>query len=250
MSKTEKTTHFGYQSIHQYEKTTKVEKVFRSVAKKYDLMNDLMSLGIHRCWKRFAVTLCCLQQGQRILDLAGGTGDLTQKISLLVGDDGEVILADINVTMLSIGRNRLLDQGIFKNVKLIQADAENLPFPDNSFDRVIIGFGLRNMTDKMKTLRSIYCALKPGGFTTILEFSKPTSALLKILYDIYSFKWLPWLGRIVTNDEASYRYLVESIRVHPDQETLLSYMAEAGFEDCDYHNLSGGIVAIHKGYKF
>ena len=249
MSETEGTTHFGYQSIRRYEKTTKVRKVFESVAEKYDLMNDFMSLGIHRCWKRFAVMLCSLQQGQRILDLAGGTGDLTQKMSPLVGDDGEVILADINITMLSIGRHRLLDQGIFKNVRLVQADAENLPFPDNSFDRVVIGFGLRNMTDKMKALRSIYHALKPGGFTTILEFSKPV-APLKTLYDIYSFKLLPWLGKIVTNDEASYRYLVESIRVHPDQETLLNYMITSGFEDCDYHNLSGGIVAIHKGYKF
>ncbi|CAN7949699.1 unnamed protein product [Ixodes hexagonus] len=250
MNKIEETTHFGYQSIPRYEKTAKVGKVFKSVAEKYDLMNDLMSLGIHRCWKHFAVTLCRLRQGQRILDLAGGTGDLTQRMSPLVGDDGEVVLADINAAMLSIGQNRLLDQGIFKNVKLIQADAENLPFPDNSFDRIIIGFGLRNVTDKMKALRSIYRALKPGGFITILEFSKPASTPLKTLYDTYSFKLLPWLGKMVTNDEASYRYLVESIRVHPDQETLLTHMTEAGFEDCDYLNLSGGIVAVHRGYKF
>ena len=250
MNKTEETTHFGYQSIPRHEKTAKVGKVFKSIAEKYDVMNDLMSFGIHRYWKRFAVTLCRLRQGQRILDLAGGTGDLTQRMSPLVTDDGEVVLADISAAMLSIGRNRLLDQGIFKNVKLIQADAENLPFPDNSFDRIIIGFGLRNVTNKMKALRSIYRTLKPGGFITILEFSKPALALLKALYDTYSFKLLPWLGKIVTNDEESYRYLVESIRVHPDQETLLTHMTEAGFEDCDYHNLSGGIVAVHKGYKF
>lgn len=250
MNKIGEIAHFGYQPILQDEKTVRVGKVFESVAEKYDLMNDLMSLGIHRCWKRFAVMLCRLYRGQRILDLAGGTGDLTQQISPLVGDDGEVVLADINATMLSIGRNRLLDQGIFKNVTLIQADAESLPFLDNSFDRIIFSFGIRNVTDKMKALRSIYRALKPSGFMTILEFSRPTSALLKILYDTYSFKLLPWLGKIVTNDEASYRYLVESIRVHPDQETLLSYMTETGFEDCSYHNLSGGIVAIHRGYKF
>ena len=250
MHKAEENTHFGYQSVPRHEKTAKVGKVFKSVAEKYDLMNDFMSFGIHRCWKRFAVTLCHLRQGQRILDLAGGTGDLTQRMSPLVGDDGEVVLVDINANMLSMGRNRLLDQGIFKNVRLIQADAENLPFPDNFFDRIIIGFGLRNVTDKMKALQSVYRALKPGGFITILEFSKPVSASLKILYDIYSFKLLPWLGKIVANDEASYRYLVESIRVYPNQETLLTHMTEAGFEDCDYHNLSGGIVAVHKGYKF
>lgn len=250
MNKTGEMTHFGYQSILRHEKTAKVGKVFKSVAEKYDLMNDLMSLGIHRCWKNFAVMLCRLRQGQRILDLAGGTGDLTQQMSPLVGDNGEVVLADINATMLSIGRNRLLDQGIFKNVKLIQADAENLPFPDNSFDRIIISFGLRNMTDKIQALRSIYRALKPGGFIIILEFSKPTLILLKTLYDTYSFKLLPWLGKLVTKDEASYRYLVESIRVHPDQETLLTHMTKVGFEGCDYHNLSGGIVAIHRGYKF
>ncbi|QTS83604.1 bifunctional demethylmenaquinone methyltransferase/2-methoxy-6-polyprenyl-1,4-benzoquinol methylase UbiE [Coxiella endosymbiont of Amblyomma nuttalli] len=250
MNKMEEITYFGYQSILRHEKTAKVEQVFKSVAKKYDLMNDLMSFGTHRCWKNFAVMLCHLRQGQRILDLAGGTGDLTRQISPLIGDNGEIILVDINAAMLSIGQNRLLDQGIFKNVKLIQANAEDLPFSDNFFDRIIIGFGLRNITDKMKALRSIYRALKPGGFITILEFSKPASTLLKTLYDVYSFKVLPWLGKMVANDQASYRYLVESIRVYPDQKTLLVYMTKAGFENCDYHNLSGGIVSVHKGYKF
>lgn len=249
MSKIEKTTHFGYQTIPIDQKTSKVKNVFRSVASKYDLMNDLMSLGIHRLWKDFAIKLCQLRPGYQVLDLAGGTGDLTQRISSLIGDNGIIVLADISDAMLEVGKNRLLNQGIFCNIQFIQVNAEALPFPDNFFDRIIIGFGLRNVTDKIAALRSMYRVLKPGGLVTILEFSKPHFPL-QSLYDFYSFKLLPWLGKKVAHDEASYRYLVESIRVHPDQKTLIKMMIEAGWEDCNYHNLSGGIVAVHRGYKF
>ena len=249
MNKIEKTTHFGYQTISADQKTDKVKNVFESVASKYDLMNDLMSLGIHRFWKGFTIKLCQLRSGHKVLDLAGGTGDLTKRISPIIGDKGMVVLADINDVMLSIGRDRLLDQGIFRNIQFIQANAEVLPFSDDFFDRIIIAFGLRNVTDKMAALRSMNRVLKPGGLVAILEFSKPHFPL-RSLYDLYSFKLLPWLGKKVTNDEVSYRYLVESIRIHPDQETLIKMMADSGWEDCDYHNLSGGIVAVHRGYKF
>ncbi|AKQ34015.1 bifunctional demethylmenaquinone methyltransferase/2-methoxy-6-polyprenyl-1,4-benzoquinol methylase UbiE [Candidatus Coxiella mudrowiae] len=249
MNKIEKTTYFGYQTIPENQKTDKVKNVFESVASKYDLMNDLMSLGIHRFWKDFAIKLSQLRPGHQVLDLAGGTGDLAKRISLIIGNNGTVVLADISDAMLTIGRNRLLDQGIFRNIQFIQTNAEVLPFPDNFFDRIIIGFGLRNVTDKMAALHSMYQVLKPGGLVTILEFSKPHS-LLQDLYDLYSFKLLPWLGKKVANDEESYRYLVESIRMHPDQKNLIKMMTEAGLEDCDYHNLSGGIVAVHRGYKF
>ncbi|ABX78978.1 bifunctional demethylmenaquinone methyltransferase/2-methoxy-6-polyprenyl-1,4-benzoquinol methylase UbiE [Coxiella burnetii] len=250
MNETEKSTHFGYQTVPTDQKTDKVKHVFESVAAKYDLMNDLMSLGIHRCWKDFAITQCRLRTGQRILDLAGGTGDLAKRISPLVGDEGEVVIADINAAMLNVGRRRLLDQGIFRNIQFIQADAEKLPFPNNFFDRIVIGFGLRNVTNQLAALQSMHRVIKPGGFVVILEFSKPTLAPLKAVYDAYSFQLLPRLGKLVAKDEESYRYLVESIRMHPDQEALLSKMTDAGFEDCDYHNLSGGIVAVHRGYKF
>ncbi|MBT8506231.1 bifunctional demethylmenaquinone methyltransferase/2-methoxy-6-polyprenyl-1,4-benzoquinol methylase [Coxiella-like endosymbiont of Rhipicephalus sanguineus] len=249
MNKIEKTTYFGYQIIPENQKTDKVKNVFKSVASKYDLMNDLMSLGIHRFWKDFAIKLSQLRPGHQVLDLAGGTGDLAKRISLIIGNNGTVVLTDINDAMLTIGRNRLLDQGIFRNIQFIQANAEVLPFPNNFFDRIIIGFGLRNVTDKMAALHSMYRVLKPGGLVTILEFSKPHSPL-QDLYDLYSFKLLPWLGKKVANDEESYRYLVESIRMHPDQKNLIKMMTEAGLEDCDYHNLSGGIVAVHRGYKF
>ena len=249
MSKIEKTAYFGYQTIPIDQKTSKVTDVFESVAIKYDLMNDLMSLGVHRLWKDFTIKLCQLRPGHMVLDLAGGTGDLTQRISPLIGDYGIIILADINNAMLSVGRNRLLDRGIFYNIQFVQANAETLPFPDNFFDRIIIGFGLRNVTDKMAALCSMYRVLKPGGLVTILEFSKSHS-ILQSLYDFYSFRLLPWLGKKVVHDEESYRYLVESIRMHPDQKTLIKMMTEAGWESCDYHNLSGGIVAVHKGYKF
>lgn len=249
MEKKEK-THFGYQEIPLSEKTQKVAEVFHSVAEKYDLMNDLMSFGVHRLWKRFAIQMGQFRLGQRVLDLAGGTGDLTEKISPLVGDEGEVILADINSSMLEVGRARLLDQGIFNNIRVVLADAEALPFPNNYFDRIIIGFGLRNVTDKQKALESMFRVLKPGGFLQVLEFSKTEVPGLKSLYDIYSFKILPKIGGFIAKDEASYQYLAESIRMHPDQKTLKKMMETAGFENCNYHNLSGGIVAIHKGYKF
>jgi len=245
-----KFTDFGYQRVPLQEKAKKVAGVFTSVANKYDLMNDLMSLGIHRCWKQFAVSFCQIRSSQRILDLAGGTGDLTARMSPMVGDEGQIILADINNAMLEAGRDRLIDRGIISNVEFIQANAESLPFDDNYFDRIIIGFGLRNVTDKDKALNSMYRVLKPGGIAIILEFSQPNLPLLKSIYDTYSFNILPWLGKRIANDEESYRYLAESIRMHPDQEKLKGMMENAGFEDCDYRNLSGGIVALHRGYKY
>lgn len=243
-------THFGYQEIPVTEKTQKVAEVFHSVAQKYDLMNDLMSFGAHRLWKRFAVQIGQFQPGLRVLDLAGGTGDLSAKISPLVGDQGEVVLSDINSSMLAVGRARLLDQGIYKNIKVVQANAEALPFPNNYFDRIIIGFGLRNVTNKENALESMFRVLKPGGFLLILEFSKTDVPGLKSLYDLYSFKVLPKLGKWFAGDESSYQYLAESIRMHPNQETLQKMMEQAGFEKCGYFNLTGGIVAVHKGYKF
>jgi len=243
-------THFGYETVSFKLKAKKVAEVFHSVAPKYDLMNDLMSLGIHRLWKRFAVESLGLRTGHRVLDLAGGTGDLSALMSPLVGDKGLVVLADINEAMLHIGRNRLLDQGILHNLRLVQVNAEQLSFPVHYFDRIIIGFGLRNVTDKNSALSSMYECLKPGGRVLILEFSKPQSPLLQKFYDHYSFKILPKLGEWIAHDEKSYRYLVESIRMHPEQNALCSMMTEAGFEHCSYLNLCGGIVAIHRGYKF
>lgn len=243
-------THFGYQEIPVQEKAGKVAEVFHSVAKNYDVMNDLMSFGVHRVWKKFCIDMGQFRPGQKVLDLAGGTGDLTAKISPLVGDDGEVVLADINSSMLNIGRERLLDKGLFRNIQFVQADAESLPFPDNYFDRIIIGFGLRNVTDKLQALKSMQRVLKPGGFLLVLEFSKPTFPGLDKIYDFYSFKILPKIGKLIAKDEQSYQYLAESIRMHPDQASLKSMMQEAGFENCDFFNLSGGIVAVHKGYKF
>ena len=243
-------THFGYQTVDTAEKAHRVANVFHSVAEKYDLMNDLMSLGIHRLWKKLAIDLLSVRTGHQVLDIAGGTGDLTAKISQKIGDSGKVILSDINSSMLSVGKDRLLDLGIFNNVDFVLADAEKLPFEDNTFDRMIIGFGLRNVTDKDAALRSMFRTLKPGGRAIILEFSKPTLPGLKPIYDAYSFKILPWLGKKILNDEESYRYLAESIRMHPDQATLKNMMQNAGFEKCDVHNVSGGIVAIHRGYKF
>src|SRR3989338_6508491 len=245
-----KTTHFGYQEIPVEEKTERVAEVFHSVAQKYDVMNYLMSLGIHRLWKKFAIDLLSLRPGHMVLDIAGGTGDLAAKISKKIGPTGKVVLSDINSSMLSVGKDRMLDSGIFNNITYAQADAEKLPFADNTFDRLIIGFGLRNVTDKEAALRSMFRVLKPGGRTLILEFSKPTLPGLKPIYDAYSFKILPWLGKKILNDEDSYRYLAESIRMHPDQKTLENMMKNAGFENCDYHNLSGGIVAVHRGFKF
>ena len=244
------TTHFGYQTVAADEKARKVAGVFDSVADKYDVMNDLMSLGVHRLWKRFAIRLAQLRPGERVLDLAGGTGDLTNRMRPLVGADGWVVLSDINASMLGEGRKRLLDEGAIGNVAYAQVDAEQLPFPDNTFDCITIGFGLRNVTDQPRALAAMLRALKPGGRAIILEFSQPLAPGLKPVYDLYSFKVLPLLGKLVVNDADSYRYLAESIRMHPDQETLLQMMQDAGFERCQYFNLASGIVAVHRGYKF
>jgi demethylmenaquinone methyltransferase/2-methoxy-6-polyprenyl-1,4-benzoquinol methylase len=246
----DKTTHFGYRDVPESQKHKLVGEVFRSVASKYDLMNDLMSLGAHRVWKAFAIEQCGVRAGARVLDLAGGTGDLGAKLAGRVGETGEVVIADINDAMLDIGRGRLADRGIAGNVRFVRADAEALPFPDNHFDCVIIGFGLRNVTRQQRALDSMFRVLRPGGRVIVLEFSRPVLPGLSKLYDAYSFSILPWLGRVVAKDEASYRYLAESIRKHPDQETLKGMMQQSGFERVEYHNLSGGIVALHKGYKF
>lgn len=247
---TEKTTHFGYQQVDWDEKQRRVAGVFDSVADNYDLMNDVMSFGIHRLWKRFAIEQSGARPGQRILDLAGGTGDLAGRLSRLVGPQGEVVIGDINAAMLNVGRARLLDKGISGNLSFVQANAECLPFPPGSFDCITIAFGLRNVTDKQKALSSMYQALKPGGRVLILEFSHPVVPGLKQAYDLYSFRILPLMGRLIARDEDSYRYLAESIRMHPDQRTLTDMMQAAGFEDCDYHNLSGGIVALHRGFRY
>lgn len=244
------TTHFGYQKVAAAEKARKVADVFDSVAGKYDLMNDLMSLGVHRLWKRFAVSVSGVRPGERVLDLAGGTGDLSSRLLPLVGAKGWVVLSDINANMLAEGRRRLVDEGVVGNVAYVRADAETLPFPANSFDCITIAFGLRNVTYKERALAAMHAALKPGGRVVILEFSHPVAPGLKPAYDLYSFSVLPVLGKWVANDAASYRYLAESIRMHPDQQTLLGMMEAAGFERCQYFNLSGGIVAAHRGYKF
>ncbi len=243
------TTHFGYKEVPVGEKVEHVAEVFHSVASKYDVMNDLMSMGIHRLWKRFTLHASGVRRGAKVLDIAGGTGDLTLKFSKMVGSTGQVVLADINASMLNVGRDRLINEGVVDNIDYVQANAEALPFPDNSFDCITIAFGLRNVTDKDAALRSMYRVLKPGGQLLVLEFSKPADWLAPI-YDLYSFKLLPKIGKLVSNDEDSYRYLAESIRMHPDQATLKQMMADAGFERCDYHNMSAGIVALHSGYKF
>ena len=243
------TTHFGFTTVNRDDKEQLVRGVFDSVASRYDVMNDLMSAGIHRLWKRFTIELSAVRPGQTVLDIAGGTGDLSARFSTLVGAEGRVILADINASMLAVGRDKLLDAGAFGNLHMVQCDAQTLPFPDNSIDCITIAFGLRNVTDKDLALQSMERILKPGGRLLVLEFSKPTSALLQKVYDTYSFRILPMMGRLVANDEDSYRYLAESIRQHPDQETLLGMMEEAGFVDCQYHNMTGGIVAVHRGIK-
>lgn len=249
MSK-ENMTHFGYTQVPQYEKAGRVAEVFHSVAPRYDLMNDLMSFGLHRLWKQFTINQSGVRAGQHVLDVAGGTGDLTQAFAKRVGKTGRVILSDINEKMLHHGRDRLIDQGTISSVAYVQADAECLPFKEDYFDCVSIAFGLRNVTDKIAALKSMYRILKPGGRILILEFSKPILPLLTSLYDTYSFKIIPKIGAFITGDEQSYQYLVESIRMHPDQDTLKNMMQESGFEDIEYFNLTGGIVALHKGFKY
>lgn len=243
------TTHFGYERVPVTEKARKVAKVFDSVASKYDVMNDVMSFGIHRLWKRFTIEVSGVRSGQRVLDLASGTGDLAIEFSRKVGSRGEVIASDINASMLNAGRSRLVDKGIVGNVRFVQANAERLPFPDNYFDCITIAFGLRNVTDKDAALRSIYRVLRPGGKLLVLEFSTPVVPGLKPVYDMYSFKLLPAMGRMIAGDADSYRYLAESIRMHPDQQTLQAMMGHARLERCEYFNLAGGIVALHRGYK-
>ncbi|OAN19153.1 bifunctional demethylmenaquinone methyltransferase/2-methoxy-6-polyprenyl-1,4-benzoquinol methylase [Photobacterium jeanii] len=247
---TQDTTHFGFRTVAKEDKANMVAEVFHSVAAKYDIMNDLMSMGIHRVWKRFTIDCSGVRRGQRVLDLGGGTGDLTAKFSRIVGEDGQVILADINNSMLKVGRSKLRDNGIVGNVGYVQANAEELPFPDDYFDCITISFCLRNVTDKDKALRSMFRVLKPGGRLLVLEFSKPVLEPLSKVYDAYSFHLLPKMGEVIANDSESYRYLAESIRMHPDQDTLEGMMKEAGFEQTKYYNLTGGIVALHRGYKF
>ena len=242
------TTHFGYQDVPVDEKADHVRDVFDSVATRYDIMNDLMSAGLHRLWKRHTIDQAAARPGHAVLDLAGGTGDLAIRFARIVGPRGHVVLADINAAMLEQGRQRLVDAGIAGNVTLAQVNAEDLPFEDASFDRITIAFGLRNVTDKDAALRSMHRVLKPGGKALILEFSQPAEAL-KPAYDLYSFKVLPMIGKMVARDEDSYQYLAESIRMHPDQETLLGMMRDAGFERCRYQNLAAGIVALHIGYR-
>lgn len=246
---TEPTTHFGYQQVPLADKARRVGEVFTSVADRYDLMNDLMSFGLHRLWKRFALSQTGLKPGQRALDVAGGTGDLTRGLAKQVGKTGRVVLADINAAMLEHGREKLVDAGVAGNVDYVQADAENLPFADKHFDCITIAFGLRNVARKEAALASMHRVLRPGGRLLILEFSKPGVPGMRPVYDLYSFKVLPLLGKIVAKDKASYQYLAESIRVHPDQESLRQMLEAAGFERCDYLNLSGGIVALHRGYR-
>ncbi|MGD8309285.1 MAG: bifunctional demethylmenaquinone methyltransferase/2-methoxy-6-polyprenyl-1,4-benzoquinol methylase UbiE [Chromatiales bacterium] len=244
-----KTTDFGFERVPLEDKAGRVRAVFDSVADRYDLMNDLMSLGIHRLWKRMTVELSGVRRGQRVLDLAAGTGDLAARFAGLVGAEGQVLFSDINRAMLVRGRERMIDEGRAGNLFFVQSDAESLPFPDDSIDCITIGFGLRNVTHKEQALAAMHRVLRPGGRALVLEFSRPTTGALRAAYDLYSFRVLPLIGRVVARDPDSYRYLAESIRVHPDQETLKTMMEGAGFERCEFFNLSGGIVAIHRGYK-
>ncbi len=248
-----KSTDFGYQQVPLEDKVKLVGDVFHSVAKKYDVMNDIMSLGTHRIMKRFTLELSAIRKGQTVLDLAGGTGDFSLHFAPLVGDEGVVVLADINASMLNEGRDRIINKGASNNIVYTQANAEQLPFADNSFDCICIAYGLRNVTDKQAALRSMHKVLKPGGRALVLEFSQPNFSksgrgLLSKAYDAYSALW-PIVGKAITGDADSYRYLVESIRMHPDQETLKQMMADAGFANCQYHNVMAGICAIHIGHK-
>ena len=243
------TTHFGFKEVDKDAKAGLVGNVFHSVAARYDLMNDLMSGGIHRIWKRFTIELSGVRRNNTVLDIAGGTGDLAARFAELVGPEGRVVLADINDSMLQVGRDKLLDQGRLRNIEFVQADAQYLPFPDDSFDCITIAFGLRNVTDIDLALRSMLRVLKPGGRLLVLEFSKPQNELLSKAYDTYSFRVLPLMGKLVANDSESYQYLAESIRKHPDQATLKDMMEDAGFSQVEYHNMTGGIVALHRGVK-
>ena len=246
---TESTTHFGYERVRAVDKAGRVKEVFDSVADRYDLMNDLMSLGVHRLWKRFAASLCPARPGHRVLDLAAGTGDMTRLIAPRLGNTGSVMVVDINREMLQWARRRLLDAGLASEVAYVQANAESLPLPDNRFDCVCMAFGLRNVTDKLRALEEICRVLRPGGQLLVLEFSALSVPALAPLYDAYSFQVLPRLGRWVAGDAAAYQYLAESIRTHPDQPTLQAMMESAGLEKCTYQNLSAGIAAVHRGYK-
>ena len=245
----EESTHFGYKTIPAKDKASYVAGVFDSVANKYDIMNDIMSGGVHRIWKHITVEISRVKPGQKVLDVAGGTGDLAAKFAKRVGPSGHVVLSDINQSMLDIGRDRLIDKGLVKNISYVSADAQMLPFQDDSFDIVSIGFGLRNVTDKDRALISMRRVLRPGGKLLILEFSKPYSDIISKLYDEYSFKIIPKLGKLFANDEGSYKYLAESIRVHPDQETLKQMVQKAGLLNVEYINMSGGIAAVHMGIK-
>ena len=247
-SPNDNSTHFGYQTVDKDDKAGMVRGVFDSVASRYDLMNDLMSAGLHRLWKRYTIDQAALRPGDVVLDLAGGTGDLAREFSRKVGKEGHVILADINAAMLQQGRSRLVDAGVSGNVTIAQVDAQDLPFADSTFDCITMAFGLRNVTDKDRALESMLRVLKPGGKAMILEFSEPNKAV-KPAYDLYSFKVLPAIGKLVTNDPDSYQYLAESIRMHPDQESLKTMMESAGFERCRFHNLAAGIVALHIGHR-
>lgn len=244
-----KTTHFGYQDVPVEEKVKRVADVFHSVAGKYDLMNDLMSGGVHRLWKRITIDQSGVRRGHKVLDIAGGTGDLTRKFARMVGPEGKVVLADINDSMLKVGRDKLLNSGVAGNVEYVQANAECLPFEDNTFDVITIAFGLRNVTDQNAAISSMLRVLKPGGKLMILEFSKTDNPALTKLYDFYSFNILPQMGKVIAGDSESYRYLAESIRKHPDQDTLKGMMEQAGFVNCRYQNMTGGIVALHTGIK-
>jgi demethylmenaquinone methyltransferase/2-methoxy-6-polyprenyl-1,4-benzoquinol methylase len=243
-------THFGFKQVDKEQKESMVADIFHSVAAKYDLMNDVMSFGIHRIWKRYTIDCSGIRPGQKVLDLAGGTGDLAAKFSRIVGETGQVTLADINHSMLMVGKEKLTNMGIMANLNYVQANAEALPFPDNHFDLVTMAFGLRNVTEKSNALASIFRVLKPGGRLLVLEFSKPTNDVLSKVYDTYSFHLLPKIGQLVANDAESYQYLAESIRMHPDQATLEGMMKDVGFEQTSYTNLTGGIVALHRGFKF
>ncbi len=249
--KNESTTHFGFEQVPSSEKAGKVAGVFDSVASNYDLMNDVMSLGIHRLWKKFTIEMCGLREGHKVLDLAGGTGDLAIKQAQKVGDSGHVILADINASMLQEGRDRILNKGLVNRISTSQCNAEILPFDDNTFDCITIAFGLRNVTDKIKALQSMRRVLKAGGRLCVLEFSKPLHPPLQKLYDFYSFNILPRMGEWIAKDKDSYQYLAESIRMHPDQETLKQMMLnDAGFDEVEVFNMTGGIVALHRAFKY